>query len=79
VDLATGNERKQGEAKAYTVEKMMEALNKIDPKLFEAIAAGGMEPDVIIAQAFKSLATNSGNIGQLNITPDFLGGLLQRN
>lgn len=79
VDLATGNERKQGEAKAYTVEKMMEALNKIDPKLFEAIAAGGMEPDVIIAQAFKSLATNSGNIGQLNITPDFLGGLLQRD
>ncbi len=79
VDLATGNERKQGEAKAYTVEKMMEALNKIDPKLFEAIAAGGMEPDVIIAQAFKSLATNSSNIGQLNITPDFLGGLLQRD
>ena len=79
VDLATGNERKQGEAKAYTVEKMMEALNKIDPKLFEAIAAGGMEPDVIIAQAFKSLASNSSNIGQLNITPDFLGGLLQRD
>ncbi len=79
VDLATGNERKQGEAKAYTVEKMMEALNKIDPKLFEAIAAGGMEPDVIIAQAFKSLATNAGSIGQLNITPDFLGGLLQKD
>ncbi|MES2825317.1 MAG: SPFH domain-containing protein [Pseudomonadota bacterium] len=79
VELATTNERKQGEAKAYTVEKMMEALNKIDPKLFEAIAAGGMEPDVIIAQAFKSLASNSNNIGQLNITPDFLGGLLQRN
>lgn len=78
VDLATANERKQGDAKAYTVEKMMQALNAIDPKLFEAIAAGGMEPDVIIAQAFKSLAGNSSTIGQLNITPDFLGGLLQR-
>lgn len=78
VDLSTANERKQGDAKAYTVEKMMAALNKIDPKLFEAIAAGGMNPDIIIAQAFKSLATNSGNIGQLNITPDFLGGLLQK-
>lgn len=79
VELATTNERKQAETKAYAVQQMMLALNQIDPQLFEAIAAGGMEPDVIIAQAFKSLASHSSNIGQLNITPDFLGGLLQRN
>lgn len=79
VDLATANERKQGEAKAYGLEKMMDALNKIDPKLFEAIAASGTDPELVIAQAFKSLAANSGKIGQLNITPDLLGSLLQRN
>ncbi len=79
VELATANERKQAETKAYSAEKMMDALNRIDPKLFEAIAAGGMQPDVIIAQAFKALATNTGNIGQLNITPDLLTGLLNRN
>jgi regulator of protease activity HflC (stomatin/prohibitin superfamily) len=79
VELATLNERKQSEAKAYAIEKMMDALNRIDPKLFDAIAAGGMEPEVIIAQAFKTLAGNTGKVGQLNITPDFLGGLLQKD
>jgi len=79
VDLATANERKQGEAKAHGIEKMMDALNKIDPKLFEAISASGANPDLIIAQAFKALAANSGKIGQLNITPDLLSGLLDRN
>lgn len=78
VDLATANERKQGEAKADSVGKMMEALNKIDPKLFEAIALSGTDPEQVVAQAFKSLAASPGKIGQLNITPDLLGSLLQR-
>ena len=76
VELATANERKSAETKAYGLEKMMMALNKIDPKLFEAISMGGMDPDVVIAQAFKALASNSSHIGSLNITPDLLGSLL---
>lgn len=79
VDLATENEKKQGEAKAYTIEKMMLALSKLDASLVEAIANSGMEPDRIIAQAFKGLAVNADKIGQLNITPDLLGSLLQRS
>lgn len=79
VELATANERKQGETKAYSMEKMMEALNKIDPKLFEAIAASGANPELVIAQALKSLAIHSDKIGQLNITPDLLGNLMHRN
>ncbi|MGM0563190.1 MAG: SPFH domain-containing protein [Pseudomonadota bacterium] len=78
VDVATANERKQGEAKAYAMEKMMDAFSKLDPTLVEAMAASGMEPDRIIAQAFKGLATNAGKIGQLNISPDLLDSLMDK-
>lgn len=64
MDLATANERKQGEAKAYSIEKIMEALTKIDSKLFEAIVASGADPEIVIARAFKGLPTSSGKIGQ---------------
>lgn len=76
VEVASANERKQGEAKAYAMEKMMEAFSKLEPTLVEAIAASGMEPDRIIAQAFKGLANNAGKIGQLNISPDLLDSLM---
>lgn len=76
VDLATANERKQGEAKAYAMEKMMDAFSKLDPAFVEAMAASGMEPDRIIAQAFKGLANNAGKIGQLNISPELLNSLM---
>lgn len=78
VETATANEKKQSEARAYAIEKMMEALSKLDPALVEAITASGMEPDRIIAQAFKGLATNAGKIGQLNISPDLLESLTKR-
>ena len=58
---------------------MMLALSKLDPALVEAISNSGMEPDRIIAQAFKGLAGNASKIGQLNITPDLLEGLMQRS
>lgn len=79
VDVATVNERKQGEAKAYAMEKMMDAFSRLDPAFVEAMAASGMEPDRIIAQAFRGLATNAGKIGQLNISPDLLDSLMGRS
>ncbi|MFZ5698673.1 MAG: SPFH domain-containing protein [Pseudomonadota bacterium] len=77
VEMAVENERKQGEAKAYVVEKMLSAVNKLDPAFVEAIANSGMEPDRIIAQAFKGLAANAQRIGNLNISPDLLERLMQ--
>lgn len=78
VDVATANERKQGEARAYAMEKMMDAFSRLPPAFVEAMAASGMEPDRIIAQAFKGLANNAGKIGQLNISPDLLDSLMDR-
>ncbi|MCP5335813.1 MAG: SPFH domain-containing protein [Oceanospirillaceae bacterium] len=78
VEMATENEKKQGDAKAYSIEKMMLALSKLEPALVEAIASTGMEPERVIAQAFKGLATNANKIGQLNITPDLLSGLMKK-
>lgn len=77
VEMAVENERKQGEAKAYVVEKMLSAVNRLDPAFVEAIANSGMEPDRIIAQAFKGLAANAQRIGNLNISPDLLERLMQ--
>lgn len=78
VDLSAGNERKQGEARAYSVERMVEAFGRLDPALVEAVASSGMDPNRIIAQAFKGLAASSGKIGNLNISPDLLESLLER-
>lgn len=77
VEMAVENERKQGEAKAYVVEQMLSAVNKLDPAFVEAIANSGMEPDRIIAQAFKGLAANAERIGNLNISPELLERLMQ--
>lgn len=77
VEMAVENERKQGEAKAYVVEQMLGAVNKLDPAFVEAIANSGMEPDRIIAQAFKGLAANAERIGNLNISPELLERLMQ--
>lgn len=77
VEMAVENERKQGEAKAYVVEQMLGAVNKLDPSFVEAIANSGMEPDRIIAQAFKGLAANAERIGNLNISPELLERLMQ--
>ncbi|MNO10092.1 hypothetical protein D3C81_2337260 [compost metagenome] len=35
-----------------------------------------MKPDKLIAIAFQELAENAGKIGQLNITPDLLQGIM---
>lgn len=78
VERACANERQQGEAKAYAMEKMMDAFSRLDPALVEAMSASGMEPDRIIAQAFKGLAANADKIGQLNISPDLLESLVAR-
>jgi len=53
------------------------ALQNIDPKLVQAIAAIGMEPSQLIAQAFSGLAENAGKIGQLNMSSELLESLMK--
>jgi len=78
VDTAAENSRKEAEAKAFAIGVVMEAVSKTDPRLLEAIANTGMEPDQLIARSFQGIAERADKIGQLNISPDLLGTLLGR-
>jgi len=78
VELATANTRQEAEAKAHGVASLMRAAASVDPRVLEALATAGMRPDQMIAAAFRDLASNADKIGQLNISPELLGELLNR-
>lgn len=70
------NTRTLAEADAHRVAAVMEALRTADPRVVQALAATGMQPGQLIAQAFGGIAERAERIGQLNVSPDLLQGLL---
>ncbi|UGS88374.1 SPFH domain-containing protein (plasmid) [Ralstonia wenshanensis] len=70
------NSRTLAEAEAYRVAAVMQALEKADPRIVNALAAAGMQPGQLIAQAFGGIAERAERIGQLNVSPDLLQGLM---
>lgn len=70
------NTRTLAEAEAHKVAAVMNALEKADVRVIQALAAAGMAPGQLIAQAFGGLAERAERIGQLNISPDLLETLL---
>jgi len=78
VALATANAREEADTKAYAIAAVMKALSQTDPKVLQALFSVGMEPGQLVAMAFRELAAGADRIGQLNITPDLLRGLLSR-
>lgn len=72
VERAVENDRKQADVKAYQIGTTMEALNKIDAKVLEALTLSKLDPQQLMALGFKELAGNADKIGNLNIAPDFL-------
>ncbi|SCP99625.1 SPFH domain-containing protein [Anaerobium acetethylicum] len=78
VGLSVENAKAQADAKAYELSVMMKAFSGIDATVMQSLANMGMKPDKLIAIAFQELADKADKIGQLNITPDLLQGLLER-
>lgn len=78
VDIAVENARTQADAKAYEIKAVMQALEGVNPLLFQVLAGMGMQPDKLIALAFQELAGKAEKIGQLNISPDLLQELLKQ-
>ena len=76
VALATANARAESDAQAYGIKAVMEALAHTDAKVLQALASTGMQPGQLIALAFRELAENADRIGQLNVSPELLSGLL---
>lgn len=77
VALVVENNKKEADAKAYAIETSMAAISRMDSKTIQALAMVGMDPAQLIAASFRDLSENADKIGQLNITPDLLGKLMQ--
>jgi hypothetical protein len=76
VETNAANTRVLAEAEAHRVGAVMEALKSTDPRVVQALAAVGMQPGQLIAQAFGGIAERAERIGQLNVSPELLQGLL---
>jgi hypothetical protein len=76
VETNAANTRVLAEAEAHRVGAVMEALKSTDPRVVQALAAVGMQPGQLIAQAFGGIAERAERIGQLNVSPELLAGLL---
>lgn len=79
VGSQASNSRTLAESEAYRVAAVMQALEKTDPRVVSALAAAGMQPGQLIAQAFGGIAERAERIGQLNVSPELLQGILSAN
>ena len=78
VALNAENTRTLADAEAYRVGALMKIFEGIDTKVVQALAATGMQPGQLIAQAFTGIAEKAERIGQLNVSPDLLNALLDK-
>lgn len=76
VEENAANSRKLAEAEAFRVSAVMGALEKVDPRVVQSLAAVGMQPGQLIAQAFGGIAERAERIGQLNVSPELLRALM---
>jgi hypothetical protein len=73
------NSKTRADAQAYAVKATLEPLAKLDPKALQVLAAGHADPRLVVAMAFQEIAANATKVGNLNISPELLESLLQRN
>ena len=78
VELNAENTRTLAEAEAHRVASVMKALESADPRVVQALAASGMQPGQLIAQAFGGIAEKAERIGQLNVSPELLQALMAK-
>ncbi len=76
IESRAENERKDAETRGFALKATLDPLKGVDWKTLMAVSGNGGDPKLMIALAFRELAENAGKIGQLNITPDLLQGLL---
>ncbi len=78
VALNASNTRTLADAEAYRVGALMKIFEGVDTRVIQALAATGMQPGQLIAQAFSGLAEKAEKIGQLNVSPELLNSLMQK-
>ena len=79
--VATENENALARARTRAEASQMElsVLAGLNPELTEALVAAQMDPARFIGRAIRDLSSNAERIGQLNISPDLLQSLLDRD
>jgi SPFH domain/Band 7 family protein len=75
VERRSENDRRDADARAYALQVNLEPVRNIDWRTLMALSAGGADPKLMIALAFRELAENAGKIGEINVTPDLLKSL----
>jgi regulator of protease activity HflC (stomatin/prohibitin superfamily) len=78
VGLNAENTRTLADAEAYRVGALMKIFEGVDTRVIQALAAAGMQPGQLIAQAFSGIAEKAEKIGQLNVSPDLLSQLMEK-
>jgi len=79
MDQKVANERKDADSRAYALQVTATALETMDWKKLMLITPGGVDSGQMIAIAFQELAGNAQRIGELNISPDLLQGLIGKS
>lgn len=75
VELQAANERKLAETKAYALEAMLKPYANLDWRLVTALNSGNTDAQGQLALAFRELAGNVKEVGQLNVSPDLFQAL----
>jgi hypothetical protein len=70
------NDKQDADGRAYAIEATLRPLKDMDWKTLVAASAGGGDPKLMIALAFRELAENATKIGELNMSPDLLKSLI---
>src|SRR5262249_8803225 len=73
------NSKTRADAQAYAVEATLKPLGTLDTKALQVLASRNVDPRLLVAMAFQEIAANATKVGNLNISPDLLESLLQRN
>lgn len=78
VKMKADNQREEADAKGYELDAIMKTYKDIDWRILNALNTDGASARNNIALAFRELATNPSKIGNLNISPDLINSLLQK-
>jgi hypothetical protein len=76
IERRSENERRDADTRAYALRATLEPIQQVDWRTLMAVSAGGADPKLMVALAFRELAENAGKIGELNMSPDLLRSLI---
>ncbi|MFT5669176.1 MAG: hypothetical protein ACI9DK_003388, partial [Vicingaceae bacterium] len=78
IEMQVLNDRKQADSKGYMLEKTLSPYKGLDWKTLMALNSDKVSALDNIGFAFRELAENADKIGTLNITPDFLETVIEK-